>query len=342
VEGMDIDFIEVELSSLCNAACPGCARTNMLEKEISFPQQHLDTDILYHALESIYHPFLKVKLCGVLGEPLMHPQVFEVCEYFNKRQIFVNVSTNAGLRSRSYWHKLGELSAQFQLLHMQFCIDGLSDTNAIYRVNTRFDKIINNLKAYTQAGGIGTWVMIDFQHNHHQIEQARLIAHELGLGFSVRRAVRNIPFKSKKAAHSKNTIVQGSSHQQEKEYLVVKKALTQDNQSQKPVRLTGDQIHCKFVHEKEIFISADARVWPCCFLWDEFVSPKKSDHTRVHPYIANSKWNCLQHNSLKNILSSHAFQLLNQFWESDHPDFLKRCHKSCGNKGGFRNQFSSR
>ena len=54
-----------------------------------------------------------------------------------------------------------------------FAIDGLEDTNHLYRVNTNFNKIMENAKAFINAGGIARWDFIAFAHNEHQIEEAK-------------------------------------------------------------------------------------------------------------------------------------------------------------------------
>ena len=48
-----------------------------------------------------------------------------------------------------------------------FGIDGLQDTNHLYRISTNFDKIIKNAKAFIDAGGFAKWHMLVFEHNEH-------------------------------------------------------------------------------------------------------------------------------------------------------------------------------
>ena len=49
----DITEIEVELSSRCNASCPGCKRTMMLDKGEFFPQ----TDISLIEFHNIFDEY---------------------------------------------------------------------------------------------------------------------------------------------------------------------------------------------------------------------------------------------------------------------------------------------
>ena len=54
---------------------------------------------------------------------------------------------------------------------VDFNIDGLQDTNHVYRKNTNFEKIIDNASAYIRMGGIAEWNYIVFKHNQHQIDK---------------------------------------------------------------------------------------------------------------------------------------------------------------------------
>jgi tetratricopeptide (TPR) repeat protein len=61
-----------------------------------------------------------------------------------------------------------------------FSIDGLADTNSIYRQNTNWDKIMQSVNSFIQAGGKAVWHYLIFEHNQHQVESARTLAEKLG------------------------------------------------------------------------------------------------------------------------------------------------------------------
>ena len=48
-----------------------------------------------------------------------------------------------------------------------FAVDGLADTHSIYRVRTNWDKIIENIKAFTNNAGRARVIMTVFEHNKH-------------------------------------------------------------------------------------------------------------------------------------------------------------------------------
>jgi len=63
---------------------------------------------------------------------------------------------------------------------IDFGIDGLEDTNHMYRRGVKFDTAINNAHAFIQAGGKAQWNWLVFKHNEHQIDQARMLSSILG------------------------------------------------------------------------------------------------------------------------------------------------------------------
>lgn len=184
--------VEIELTSHCNASCPGCARTQLLAENSSFPLCHLDEKVLFDRFSKIHIKNFHVKLCGVLGDPLIHPRILDIIKWFLVQGYNTQISTNASLRSEDFWYEIGMLSAKTKRLRIMFAVDGLEDTNPIYRINTNFQMIIRNMKAYSKAKGLGRWIFIEFDHNFHQKDQARKMALSMNMDFYVRRATRNV------------------------------------------------------------------------------------------------------------------------------------------------------
>ena len=183
--------VEVELSSYCNASCPGCARTQMLNKGRSFSLNHLNETILFQRFQKLNLENCDIDFYGVLGDPLMHPKILNIVKWFLDRGSKISISTNASLRSENFYYELAQMSFQTKRLELHFAVDGLEDTNSIYRVNTSYKIIQRNMKSYSRGGGLGSWFFIEFDHNFHQKEEARKQAHCLNLKFFVKRNTRN-------------------------------------------------------------------------------------------------------------------------------------------------------
>jgi sulfatase maturation enzyme AslB (radical SAM superfamily) len=96
--------------------------------------------------------------------------------------------TNGSMRNTKFWADL----ARYQNLSVTFSIDGLEDTNHIYRINSNWHTIMSNAQAYIQAGGQAAWKFIVFQHNEHQIDTARAVSQQMGFkDFSIQHSGRS-------------------------------------------------------------------------------------------------------------------------------------------------------
>ena len=167
--------INFELSSHCNSKCPQCPRYDMLgrvHKDLNVT--HLDVNVIKKLPIEKMRNLKKVSFCGNFGDPLMHPDLNEIVNIFQNKEILI--STNASLRSRQWWSELGEK----ENVSVTFCIDGIGKTHELYRRNTSYDKIIKNAKAFIDAGGTARWQFIVFKHNEHQLNEAKKLSEEMG------------------------------------------------------------------------------------------------------------------------------------------------------------------
>jgi len=120
--------------------------------------------------------------CGVHGDPCIAQDTLEITEYVvkNSPNTHILFNTNGGMRNPEWWSKLGNILKTKEDHWVTFSIDGLEDTNHIYRRNVKWDKLMANVKAFIAAGGRAHWDYLIFKHNEHQIEEARQLAETLG------------------------------------------------------------------------------------------------------------------------------------------------------------------
>lgn len=86
-------LMTVEITWNCNLNCPICPRQNFkINKEKNMPLEDFKTII--EKIPSV----IKVNFYG-LGEPLMHPEFFEILNFLEKRKILVEFTTNGILLS---------------------------------------------------------------------------------------------------------------------------------------------------------------------------------------------------------------------------------------------------
>lgn len=181
--------LHIELTNHCNAACPMCTRFHM-NSPLVRPDLNLD-QITLEKFKKYFPPEVVKKLeivlfCGVHGDPGMAKDLFEICEYLanTNPEIAVRMNTNGGMRTPEFWSKLGTLFSKQRKDHWKWIvtwsIDGLKDTNHLYRRNVDWDKLMSNAQAFIDAGGIADWDYLIFRHNEHQIDEAKALSKKMG------------------------------------------------------------------------------------------------------------------------------------------------------------------
>jgi MoaA/NifB/PqqE/SkfB family radical SAM enzyme len=188
----EVNDLHLEFTNKCNAACPMCCRNNFGGKvDPHLIPAEWTLELAKKVLCPEFINLNKIMICGTYGDPVMAQQCFEIVQYFKQNsKVKIELFTNGSLRNEAWWSKLGQLLSH-EGDEVAFSIDGLSDTNHIYRRKTIYEKIIKNAKAFITAGGRARWDFIVFKHNEHQVEEAQKLAAELDFkAFRVRKTSR--------------------------------------------------------------------------------------------------------------------------------------------------------
>jgi len=259
----EIRMLHLEISTKCNARCPGCGRNF---HGFPFNGGYTEQDMtLVEFCKLLPAEFLKqieeIWFNGTRGDFIMNPEGPEMVEYLleSNPKITINISTNGSARNREYWQRLGKTG-----VNIYFCLDGLADTHSLYRQDTTFETIIENAKIFKSTGGRPIWQYTVFEHNKHQIEQAKEMAHALGFLEFVSRP-NNRPDnpvynrQGQKVFHigSKNT--SNLPDRIDEDY--IKKRFTN-----KIPHSNKNNIQCESVALKSLYIGADGITAPCCYL----------------------------------------------------------------------------
>jgi MoaA/NifB/PqqE/SkfB family radical SAM enzyme len=347
----NIKKVELEITSNCNAACPGCARTQ-------------NSDILeIHSfgLEDLVRMFptprhiqgKEFKFCGVLGDPIANKECYGMIEYLVSNNGYCQISTNGGLNSTTWWSKLGELSKKTNLVDVNFCVDGHKETNHIYRVNTLFSVIEKNMAAYSQAQGQATWIYIVFDHNEHELTTAQHHAEQLGFKFATRTGMRNsyhnwvAEIRNKDKTKEQVVITTTGSKEHSKKNLVkdLDKFISTYNKGMFMLPIVDkkqeilNSITCKLVHEGEIFIASNQTMWPCCFLWDSMFKNKESIVEKLNEY--SEGWNSLRNYTIDEVLAHPWFDhILAESWNPAHAKHFIRCIRTCAYNKAYQNEIN--
>lgn len=257
--------VHLELSTICNAACPLCPRNfrghpyNDGYPELNFTLENART---------IFKPaFLtqldKIWINGNYGDIVMNPEAVDIVRYFREhnQNLIIEISTNGSARNAEFWKSLAKLDT-----HVFFCLDGLEDTHHLYRQNTKWSTIIKNAKTYIAAGGKATWKFVKFDHNIHQLEECKQLSKDLKfINFQTVDHGRNIgPVFDKHGNHTHN--IGKYSGPTEFKILFYKKktdeVLLEDIVN---TRTPKKSVSCYSINKSSIYIAANGEVSPCCW-----------------------------------------------------------------------------
>ena len=281
----DVRVLHIEPTSVCNASCPQCQREDpnfyndkIDRSEISLLQcKSLFTEQFISHLDKMF-------MCGNFGEPAAATEVLEIFKYFKSvnPDITLGMNTNGSIRTPPWWNSLAKIFAG-NLDYVVFSIDGLEDTNHIYRRNTVWKKIIENASAYIDAGGTAHWDMLVYEHNEHQVEQAKQLAYDLG--FSWFRAK-----VSKRFVHTPMTF------------------LNPPKGYQLPNVVEKGHIDCHALNEKSIYVAANGHILPCCWFGAEVftLDDRAKELLKAWNKLENS-WNSTPHRICSDTCSQDTY-----------------------------------
>ena len=160
----------LDISTFCNAACPQCHRTdpNGLDKMDWLPLKKWDLEEFVNAFPAGSMDRIgKFWLCGTWGDPLMSKDLLEMCKHIiDHSNATIHINTNGGLRSPSWWEKLGSYCGDRLLIY--FDIDGINnEMHAKYRRGVELDKVLENMEAISNTPANVKAFIILFKHNEN-------------------------------------------------------------------------------------------------------------------------------------------------------------------------------
>ena len=234
----DIRVLHLEPTDVCQAACALCAR----ETDADF-DRHQHHHLALGRLQALLPPeFIKdldkMFMCGNYGDPAAGRYTLDIYHYFRELNptITLGMNTNGALQNTQWWTKLGELFQREQD-YVVFSIDGLSDTNHLYRQGVDWNKMIKNIQNFISTGARAHWDMLVYKHNEHQVDACERLARDMGFAW----------FRAK---ISKRPLV----------------GMLERPLSWSKPRDHTRIINCHALAEQSIYIDAQGRVSPCCWL----------------------------------------------------------------------------
>ena len=346
----EVRIVHLELTHRCNAACPMCNRnvhggvTNpfmpLSELSLADVQTILLPDFVRH-LKRIY-------ACGNYGDPIVAKDCVDVFRYLREHgpNLHLDLHTNGSARRPEWWRELAGIMKQGPH-YLRFGIDGLEDTNHLYRRGTDWKTIMRSAEAFIDAGGRAEWDFLVFKHNEHQVDSARELAEKMGFKeFFVRKTGRFII--SGELETSDRFDVQDKKGKFE--YWLEQPSRAEFNNSAydelDQVKqdfgnyqnyLDQVEVRCKVGGSKrKIYLSAQGYALPCCWLgavFSESNTLERQQFARMIDQHGGKKALDARQIGLKEVIEGQLFQeIIPASWDKNSVEEgkLAICARTCG------------
>ena len=289
----------IEPTSKCTLECPLCDRTWFYE---TFKKRLLHEVNVDHLVDFV-GVNADITMCGNNGDPIYHSDFLNLCK--------ITIITNGSSKTKQWWKALNDLLDEHDTL--TFSIDGLKDTNHIYRKNAKWESIMNAIDVFSNRKCKLVWKFIVFKHNQHQIKEAKELSTELKFNFF--KLEHSDRWLGKKDLMPDREFVD-QYYQHQKKVLVD----TNYQTSMKPNCLINGK------PENQLYIDSEGDFYPCCWIgtyrykYNSLFSPKQNQFN-------------IKDNNVNDILTNtnvkEFFDSTNQF-TSAHDC----CKIQCGVKNG--------
>lgn len=179
--------IRLEASSFCQLKCPSCPTAQGIIHKSAVGSRFLKIDDFKRIVDSA--DWIKEIELSNWGEIFLNPDLIKIMNYSFKKKIQL-VAYN-GVNFNNVKDEALEALVKYQFKALTCSIDGASqETYKQYRVRGDFNKVISNLRrlnefkqAYRSSFPYLTWQFVMFEHNKHEMNQARELAQELQMAF---------------------------------------------------------------------------------------------------------------------------------------------------------------
>ncbi len=297
----------VEPTSKCTLECPLCDRTWFYE---TFKKRNLHEINIDHLVDFV-GVNADIDMCGNNGDPIYHSQFHKLCEKLKNNNCKITITTNGSAKTKAWWKKLNSILDEEDTLI--FSIDGLEDTNHLYRKNAKWKSIMGAVEVFAERKCQLQWKYIVFKHNQHQIKDAKELSTRLK--FDHFRLEHSDRWLGKKELMPDREFVD-TDYQKKQQILIDPNYKTK----MKPMCLVNDQ------PSKSLYIDAEGDFYPCCWIGSYRYKFKSLFTPEQH------KFN-IKHNTINGILDNNEVK---EFFEStkQFTSAHNCCKIQCGVKNG--------
>ena len=343
----DIREVHFEITQKCQAACPMCDRN----QNGGALNPHLKglAELTYDDCVKMFTPeFVKqlktFYMCGNHGDPIVAEDTLEIFKYLrsHNKDLWLSMNTNAGAKKPDWWKELAQTFGRMGTVI--FSLDGLEDTNHLYRQNVNWKIAITNAQAFIDAGGRARWDYIIFEHNEHQVEEAKAVSERMGCErFQSKKTARFFSSAKSKGKESHQSVNRKGKETQKlskpKDEKNINSALKKEKEliakhGSMEHYYDSTPINCKVAGPGNLYISAEGIVLPCCWVGSRMYKwwHKDPKVEQVWQFLDRANNVNAKEVGLEKAINSGLMQDIESSWNINgvNNGKLKVCAEKCG------------
>ena len=338
----DIKKLHIELTDRCQAQCPMCARNHNGGSE----RKHItNNDVSIDQFKSWFPESFLQKLdlfyaSGNYGDPAFAKDCLEIYKYVRKANpsIQQNIHTNGSLRNSEWWTEFAEIIKPNG--RIIFAVDGFKGKHELYRKNTDFDKIINNIKTVVSTGCAVKVNSLVFEHNQYDTELFEEYLRDLGVYEVEFRSttrfydMKSFPVYDKNGVREYDLLPATIPKYKVQSKFNLEKLLIKENRD---MLSKVSVVNPKCMVNNEIYIDCRGNVFPCSYLGSDYVENGVEETSTINILRNISVRDSQQHLIRLGLINLHSVDIenvkfwdnLEQLWTGDNKCLT--CVNICGN-----------
>ena len=259
-----VEVVELDLTTMCNAACPLCFRNRK-----DFPDK-FQKPFARDALEILgqlkaFKNLKKVELIGQLSEPTTHSNFIMVVKMLKSLGKQIKICTNGDLYDKYFWSLLGQTLDYQDEVWFTLC-GSTNEMHSKYRVGTSLERVLSHAAALRMEKKIDGARALKFQYNQEDLDSERFA--------SILSEFSRVEWISSCIPDSKAQFKHEFQHQ---DFYPPKDTFNSYKQLDAFSRITISKIDCQSIDEHQVQIDPFGDVYPCYLFFED---------------NASQKWNC--------------------------------------------------
>ena len=344
-----IDHLHLEPTTACDASCPQCARNWWGSSHTPREMYQGEFDPAWVKRFKVFN-FTKITINGNYGDICAHSEPLKLLNSIKSEwpRVSLHIMTAGYGLTTEQWKEIGYLGwigKGCLPVQCDFGIDGVDqETHSKYRRGTDLDRVLENASAFMESGGQATWVMTEFEHNKHQVEEAKYLAQTMGFeGFVLRPSMRHVDNMPSPVVNDNADIIdwigppRNSNPNFEKSIkgiqrnLKIAHAKNQFSNNRTEVKIQfATAVDCWAKKENSIYVDANGLLYPCGWLGKPITWNNTCETLKTAVGFNNT-----QNSSAINILQHEFWEKLN---DTTTDNSLSVCQRNCGFNSKFTEQ----